>query len=76
MLIFAQNNFVHRDIKTANILVDSHAQVMIADFGLARSWTGPGSGFGSIYPSGPNGTVNGDGDGAPRKRGDAPARHE
>ncbi|WVQ94722.1 hypothetical protein IAU59_001802 [Kwoniella sp. CBS 9459] len=33
------NNFIHRDIKTANILVDKHGQVMIADFGLARTWT-------------------------------------
>ncbi|WWC87672.1 uncharacterized protein L201_002563 [Kwoniella dendrophila CBS 6074] len=33
------NNFIHRDIKTANILVDKHGLIMIADFGLARTWT-------------------------------------
>jgi len=30
---------VHRDIKTANILIDRSGVVMIADFGLARAWT-------------------------------------
>ncbi|KAK4683509.1 hypothetical protein P7C73_g6741, partial [Tremellales sp. Uapishka_1] len=33
------NNFIHRDIKSANILVDKNGLVMIADFGLARSWS-------------------------------------
>ncbi|KIR96464.1 CMGC/CDK protein kinase [Cryptococcus deuterogattii 2001/935-1] len=39
MAYIHSNNIVHRDIKTANILVDKHGQIMIADFGLARPWT-------------------------------------
>ncbi|KAJ3197286.1 serine/threonine protein kinase, CMGC, CDC2/CDK sub [Irineochytrium annulatum] len=32
------NNILHRDMKTANILVDSRGNLQIADFGLARAF--------------------------------------
>lgn len=31
-----QQNYLHRDIKTANILIDNQGNLQIADFGLAR----------------------------------------
>ncbi len=30
------NNFLHRDIKCSNILINNRGQVKLADFGLAR----------------------------------------
>ncbi|MBI2806662.1 MAG: serine/threonine protein kinase [Planctomycetes bacterium] len=37
-----KNGVIHRDIKTANILIDHHGRALLADFGIAQSATKTG----------------------------------
>ena len=42
MYLHEEAKIVHRDMKGSNILIDKYGKVKLADFGLARSISGPG----------------------------------
>ena len=42
-------NIIHRDMKTANVLINQNCTAKLCDFGLARSVAGVKSGIELIY---------------------------